>query len=239
MKQLVRIGLIAMAVSACGGSDGPNFGPAISPTPTQQAAITSSMQYLSQIANASVEGQVAASAAIDFAFAAPALVGVDSTGQIIPDLYRVEVSIGDLATLVLQLAADGCQVVTDHSVTWNQCQDDNATIDGTMSWSPGHVEVDLHATSNIPSLALDYEFSGSMTVSDAAIQSDMTVSYTATSGAQTVSDAIRSQLDVELASGCIYRGTMTLTETGSGSGAHNGAVQVVWIGCNLFKVRNG
>lgn len=239
MQQLVRIGMIAMAVSACGGSDGPNFGPAIAPTPTQQAAITSSTQYLSQIANASVEGQVAASAAIDFAFAAPALLGVDATGQIIPDLYRIQVSIDDIATSVLQATADACQVVTDHSVTWNQCQDNNATIDGSMSWSPGHVEIDLHATSNSPSLALDYEFSGSMTVSDAAIQSDMTVSYTATSGGQTVTDAIRSQLDVQLASGCIYRGTLTVTETASGSGAHDRAVQVVWIGCNLFKVRNG
>jgi hypothetical protein len=239
MQQLVRIGMIAMAVSACGGNDGPSFGPAISPTPTQQVAITSSTQYLSQIANASVSGQVAASAAIDFAFAAPALLGVDSTGQIIPDLYRIQVSIDDITTMVLQLAADACQVVTDHSVTWNQCQDNNATIDGTMSWSPGHVEIDLHAASNSPSLALDYDFSGSMTVSDAAIQSDMTVSYTATTGSQTVSDAIRSQLDVQLASGCIYRGTLTVTETGTGTGTHDRAVQVVWIGCNLFKVRNG
>lgn len=234
MQQFVRIGMIAVTVSAC-SSDGPSFGPAISPTPTQQAAIASSTHYLSQIAHASVEGQAAAGAAIDFASSAPALLESGSTGQLLPDLYRVQVSIDDLTPQVLQFAANDCQVVTDHSVTWNHCQDDSTTINGTMSWSPGHVDVDVHATANSPSLALDYDFSGSMTVSDAAIHSDMTVSFTASTGGHTVTDAIHSQLDVELGAGCIDSGTLTVTETG----AQHRAVQVEWTGCNLFKVRNG
>lgn len=241
MNQLVRITMIAVLVSACGDSTGPKFGPLTAPTPAQQTAIAASSHNLSLIANATTDGQAAASAAINFALTAPSLLPDDSSARTLTEISGLAIEIEDLAAMVLLFTVDDCQVMTDHSVTWNHCVDGDTTVDGTMSWSAGHVDVDVHATATSQSLTLDYAFSGSLTVSDAAIQGDMMVSFTATTGGQTVSDAIHTQLDVELASGCIYRGTLTVTETetSSANGAHNRAVQVVWIGCNSFQVRNG
>src|SRR5262249_54383313 len=148
---------------------------------------------------------------------APTLLGIGANGQTLPAVYGIGTSIEELAAMVLALTPDGCQVVTDHDVTWNHCQDNDATIDGTLSWSSGHIDIDVHATATTASANVDYSFSGSMTVSDAALQADMTIAFTATSGGQTVTNTLHSQLDVQLATGCIYRGTLTVTLASSGN----------------------
>jgi hypothetical protein len=223
MEQLFRIAMIGCVLSAC-SDEGTNFGPESSPTPAQQSAITMNMDYLSQIASADVPGESAATAALGFAFGAPALLGIESVARAVPGLPA---------------AADGCAVLTDHSVTWTHCRDGDTTIDGTMSWGPGHVDMNIGATAIVGASQLRYGFVGSMTASDTAIDADMTVSFSITGGGSTASDMIRTLVDVELAAGCIDSGTLTVIEMGTGTGTRNRAIQVVWSGCNMFRVRNG
>jgi hypothetical protein len=78
-----------------------------------------------------------------------------------------------------------------------------------------------------------------MTVSASAIQSDMTVMLSFSGNGVSFSETIQTKIDVQLASGCVTSGTLTVTATGSGAGSRNGAVQVVWSGCNTFRVRKG
>lgn len=224
MTQLFRIAMIGCLLSACGGADGPSLGPETSPTPTQQSAIIRNVDYLSRIAAAEASGESAASAAIGFAFNAHALLGIESAVRVAPGLPA---------------SPDGCAVITDHGATWTSCQNGDTTVDGTMSWSAGDVEISLRATVVAGAAEVHYGFSGSMTASDAAIHGDMTVSFTAADGAGTAGHAIQTQLDVELATGCIYRGTLTATQTGGRVATGDRAMQVVWIGCSLFHVRNG
>src|ERR1051325_6310171 len=146
MNQLVRITMIAVLVSACGDSTGPKFGPLTAPTPAQQTAIAASSHNLSLIANATTDGQAAASAAINFALTAPSLLPDDSSARTLTEISGLAIEIEDLSAMVLLFTIDDCQVMTDHSVTWNHCVDGDTTVDGTMSWSAGHVDVDVHAT---------------------------------------------------------------------------------------------
>jgi len=239
MTQLLRISMIGLVLSACGGSDGPNFGPPMAPTAMQQTAIASTTQYVNLIAGANDNGQAAAGAAISFALVAPGLLGGAAGTSDLPAVTNAEAAISALAAVTRRIEPSGCEVVTDHSVTWNHCMDNEVTIDGTVSWSPGHVDVDVHATASTQNVSLDYSFTGSLTVSSTAVKGDMTVAFHASSGGQSASATVRTQIDVQLAAGCITGGTLTVTETGTGTGARNAAIQVVWTGCNMFQVRNG
>ena len=228
MRNLICISMVGWVLSACSGSDAPNFGPETEPTAGQRSAITSTSQDLALLARADVQGQQAGSAAISFAFIAQGLLADGTTARSLPELSGA----------ARAMALTDCGVVGPNSVVWNHCTDSNGyTIDGTLSWSPGHVDVDLHVTST-QSLAFTYSFTGSMTTSATAIDGDMTVAYSITSGGTTYSESIRSQIDVQLINGCISNGTLTVTETGSGPGTRSGAVQVIWTGCNAFRVRN-
>ena len=235
MKHLFRVGMIGLVLSACGGSDEPNFGPETDPTPTQKTAVMSTAQELTLIANANVQGQAAAGAAIEFALTSDALFGTGAAARSVPGLSEVALR---LAPVMQRVAPDGCEVITANSVTWNHCQDSGDEIDGMISWSAGRVDIDLHVKANGPTLQFDYAFTGSMTVSPTAIQGDVMVSFNYSSGGTTGSQTLRSQIDVQIASGCITSGTLTVTETGSGAGAQNRAVQIVWTGCNAFRVRS-
>jgi hypothetical protein len=218
MRNLICITMVGWVLSACGGSDAPNFGPETDPTPGQRSAIMSTSQDLAVLARADVQGQQAAGAAISFAF----------TAQGLPELSSV----------ARAMALADCGVVGPNSVVWHHCTDSNGyTIDGTLSWSTGHVDVDIRVTST-GSFAFDYSFTGSMTTSATAIEGDMTVAYSITSDGMTYSESFRTQIDVQLIAGCISSGTLTVTATGSGPGARSGAVQVIWTGCNAFRVRN-
>jgi len=77
-----------------------------------------------------------------------------------------------------------------------------------------------------------------MTVSATAIKGDMTFSGSATVNGTKFTESVHTEIDVQIAQGCITSGTLTVTVSGSGTGAVNGAVQVVWTGCHAFKVRN-
>lgn len=231
MNDVIRVGLLGVVLSACsGGGDSMNFGPEIAPTPSQQSAIVSNTRSLSAMAQANLSGQAASSAAIDLAFGGPRLLGMSVGIGAAPRPGVPAVAAGPS-----RLGPDGCEVVTGSSITWTQCQDDGATIDGGMSWSPGHVDLDLHATASGAALQLDYAFTGALTISDTAIEGDTDVSFTASDGAGSHHSAIHTQIDVQVAMGCIYDGTLTVIATGEASHA----LQVVWIGCNMFRVRNG
>jgi hypothetical protein len=66
----------------------------------------------------------------------------------------------------------------------------------------------------------------------------MTLAVTVTTGTTTASENVHWNVDVQLAQGCVTSGTLTVTLSGSGNGAQNGAVQVIWTGCHVFRVRN-
>jgi hypothetical protein len=238
MKQLLRISMIGLVLAAC-GSDGPSFGPPTAPTPQQQTAVTTTTQYLNLMADASGNSEAAASAAISFAITAPALFGSASASAPRPEIANVEAALAGLAAVTSRLDPSGCEVTTDHSVTWNHCTDNDITLDGSISWSPGHVDVDVHATGAAQGVTIDYSFSGTLTVSATAIDGDMTASYHVTAGAQSASETVHTQIGVTLAAGCVNGGTLTVTATGNGTGTRNVAIQVVWSGCNMFQVRNG
>jgi predicted small lipoprotein YifL len=240
MKSLFHISMISLALAAC-GSDGPNFGPEKDPTPAEQSTINSTAQNLQLIAQADVEGQETAGAALAFAFNAQSLLDDGTAVRTVPGLRDVARLVPDLVPALLSPGAapfDDCAVVGTNSVVWNHCQDSSGyVIDGMISWSPGHVDVDLHISGTSSGYELTYSFVGSITVSSSAIDGDMTVSLSYTGGGTSASETIRTQIDVQIANNCVSSGTLTVTASGSGAGSRNAAVQVVWTGCNMFRVR--
>lgn len=227
MRNRFCISVVGLVLSACGGDSGPSFGPETDPTPTQQTAISSTAEQLALIANANAQGEAAAGAALDFAFTAQTLIGPTTAARVLPGLPRLGVD------------ADACEVIGPSSVVWNHCTESGVTIDGMISWSTGHVDVDIHAAGTSGSVTVDYSLTGSVTVSATAVHGDMTVSLDASNGSASYSQKVQTQIDVQIANGCISSGTLTVTATGSGSGTRTGAVQVIWSGCNMFRVRNG
>jgi hypothetical protein len=230
MRNRFCISVVGLVLSACGGDSGPSFGPEADPTPAQQSAISSTAQQLALIANANAQGEAAAGAALDFAFSAQELISPSVAARTMPGLSEL---------LRLGGEADGCEVIGPSSVVWNHCTSNGVTIDGMISWSAGHVDVDIHAAGSSGSVTVDYSLTGSVTVSATAVQGDMTVSLDASNGSASYSQKVQTQIDVQIANGCISSGTLTVTATGSGSGTRTGAVQVIWSGCNMFRVRNG
>src|ERR1043165_3872815 len=179
MKSLFHISMISLALAAC-GSDGPNFGPEKDPTPAEQSTINSSAQNLQLIAKADVEGQQTAGAALAFAISAQSLLDSGTAARTVPGLP-------DGAPVVPALLSPGaapladCAVVGPNSVVWDHCQDSSGyEIDGMISWSPGHVDVDLHVSGTSSGYQLTYSFVGSITVSSSAIDGDLTVSLSYT-----------------------------------------------------------
>jgi hypothetical protein len=99
--------------------------------------------------------------------------------------------------------------------------------------------VDLQLSGSSQGVTFDYTLAGNMTVSATAIRGEMTLAVSASAGGNSASQMIDSKIDVQIADRCITRGTLTVTASGSGAGTRNGAVQVVWTGCQMFRVRNG
>jgi hypothetical protein len=241
MKNLSTLCAIGLVVAACGGGYEPNFGPETPATATQRAAIDNTSREFAAIANADLQGQAAAGAALEFALAAPALVN----GAIVHPASGLGELDGlggrsGIAQLTAPAALGACAVTTANSITWDHCEDQNGVvIDGSLKWSPGHVEIDLHVTGSNGQVQVSWSLTGSMTVSTTALQGDMTVAFDATAGGQHYAQTVRSQIDVQLDHGCIISGTLTVTATGNGQGSVTGAVQVIWSACNKYVVRNG
>jgi len=227
MKRALSIACTVLL--ACGGSDKPNFGPETDATPAQQAAITSAEQGFGQLALADTQGAAAGTAALGLATNSLLLFQPKSSGAIAAPSSVIDPDV--LAALGAAAQAD-CAVVSSNSITWHQCMESGYTFDGAISWRPGHVDVSLRLTGTAQTGSFDYALDGSLSVSAVAIQSDMTMSVSATVGANHVSETVHSQVDVTIASGCITSGS------GSGTGAVNGAVEVIWTACHAFRVRN-
>ncbi|TMQ06299.1 MAG: hypothetical protein E6J90_46700 [Deltaproteobacteria bacterium] len=238
MKILCHV-MAGLILIACGGSDGPNFGPETDPTPAQQAAISSTAQDLALMAMADAQGQAAGGAAIGFAFGAQALIANGTAASLSPGLPGAAQIAPAIAALRQAQLVD-CEVITSNSIVWNHCTDPDGgfTIDGMMSWSPGHVDIDLQLAGSAQGLQFASSLKGSVTATSSSIKADMTISATVTGNGNNASETLRTQVDVELTSGCISSGTLTITATGSGTGSRNAALQVIWTGCNAFRVRN-
>jgi hypothetical protein len=243
MKGLVHVCFASLLVAAC-GSDGPSFGPEITPTAAQQSGVSSTESSLVVLAAADTQGAATAGAAFGFATSSLLLISNSSAraGQDRPFAWPTDGVLDRALGRALGATgprADDCAVVGPTSVKWSACTENGFTIDGTVSWGPGHVEVDVKINGTVQGFTFDYEISGNMTVSATAIQGDMTFSGNATANGMKFSESVHSQIDVQIAQGCITSGTLTVTVSGSGTGSVNGAVQVVWTGCHAFKVRNG
>ncbi|HSS01972.1 MAG TPA: hypothetical protein VLM79_33165 [Kofleriaceae bacterium] len=243
MKRLVHVCLASLLVAAC-GSDGPNFGPETTPTAAQQSGVTSTESSLVVLAAADTQGAATAGAAFGLATSSLILIAPNSsgrTGQDRPFAWPVDGVLDQALGRALGATgqrADDCAVVGPTSVKWTACSENGFTIDGTVSWGPGHVEVDVKINGSTQGFTFEYEISGNMTVSTTAIHGDMTFSGSATVNGMKFSESVHSEVDVQIADGCITSGTLTVTVSGSGTGSVNGAVQVIWTGCHAFKVRN-
>jgi hypothetical protein len=235
MKGLVHICLASLLVAAC-GSDGPSFGPETTPTAAQQSGVTSTEQGLIVLAGADTQGAATAGAAFGLATSSLILIAPNSSARV--GLDRALGHALGHALGVTGQRADDCAVVGPTSVVWSACSEEGFTIDGKVSWGPGHVEVDVKLNGSLQGITFEYEISGNMTVSTTAIEGDMTFSGSATVNGMKFSESVHSEIDVQIAEGCVTSGTLTVTVSGSGTGSVNGAVQVVWTGCHAFKVRN-
>jgi len=241
MKKLSHVIMVGLFLGAC-GSDGPSFGPEADPTPAQQTTIMSTSEALSTLAMADVQGQAAGVAAIGFALGAQTLIDASSTARSAqrPIDAEMPAPLESLSATLRRVQRLDCAAASPNSIVWDHCtEQDGTTIDGMISWSPGHVEVDLHITVTSEDLHGTYSLVGSMTVSASAIQSDMTVMLSFSGNGVSFSETIQTKIDVQLSNSCVTSGTLTVTATGSGTGSRSGAVQVVWSGCNMFRVRKG
>jgi hypothetical protein len=214
----------------CGNDSAPSFGPETAPTAAQQSAITTMQRTLTQIAAANIEGPAAGAAAIAFAFSAQALVTSTDETRSIPRMIAPP----------MPSPAGDCVVTTETSIAWQHCTDSSGyTTDGSISWGPGQVALELEVQPTSPSqgYALSYALLGSMMVSPSRIQGDMGFSIHVSQPGNTTSWTARSQIDVELEAGCISHGTLTVRA--SGSNVPDSAVQAIWVGCDVARVRNG
>lgn len=239
MRELCNVGVAALILSACGGDAAPQLGPETAPTPVQQTAIMMSEQSLTQLAAVDTQGSAAGLFALSFA--SSELILIDGgTGASAAPGPAVAGALEPRVSSALRLAPlDDCAVVSPSSIVWHHCVDSGVTIDGMISWSPGHVDVDLQLSGSSQGVTFDYALGGNMTVSATAIRGEMTLAVSASAGGNSASQMIDSKIDVQIADGCITSGTLTVTASGSGAGTRNGAVQVVWTGCQMFRVRNG
>src|SRR5256885_21856 len=163
MKGLVHVCLASLLVAAC-GSDGPNFGPEATPSAAQQSGITSTEQSLVVLASADTQGAATAGAAFGLATSSLLLITPSSSaraGQDRPFAWPVD-QVVDRVFSITGAMADDCAVVGPTSVVWSNCTEQGFTIDGTVSWGPGHVEVDVKVNGAIQGFTFDYEISGNM-----------------------------------------------------------------------------
>jgi hypothetical protein len=238
MKRFVHVWHVCLAillVAAC-GSDGPSFGPETTPTAAQQSGVTSTEQSLILLASADTQGAATAGAALGLATSSVLLIAPSSNARTAPE--RPIAWPVDRVFSVAGAMADDCAVVGPTSVVWTNCTEEGFTIDGSVTWGPGHVEVDVTIHGAIQGITFEYELAGDLTVSATAIKADLTFSGKVNANGTMYSQTVHSTTDLQFAQGCVTTGTLTVTVSGSGMGAVNGAVQVIWTGCHAFKVRN-
>jgi len=237
MTRLVHVCIASLLLSACGG-DTPDFGPETDPTSAQQTGITTTEQSLIVFAAADTQGPATASAALGLATSSLLLIQSDQSNRVgigrddswPPNLRRLAAAPGALL--------EDCAVVTSNTVVWTNCTQSGFTINGQVSWVPGHVEVDIQIDGTIQGFTFHYGLVGGITVTPTSIKGDMTLTGRASGSGASFSQTVRSQIDVEIADRCITSGTLTVTVSGSGNGSQNGAVQILWTGCHAIRVRN-
>ena len=239
MRSFFNVTIAGLMLAACGGDAAPNLGAETAPTPAQQTAITTTEDSLTELAAPDTEGAALAATAVDFATSELLLIAPGSGASSVRGPSVAGPIEPRVMSALRRAPFDDCAVVSANSIVWHQCMDSGFTIDGMISWSTGHVDVDVHVFGSSESVTFDYKLAGSMTVSTSAIQGDMTLAVSASSGTSSGSEMIHSQIDVQITAGCISSGTLTVTASGSGTGSRSGAVQVVWTGCHMFRVRNG
>ena len=237
MTRLAHVCIASLLLSAC-GSDTPDFGPETDATSTQETGITATEQSLFVFASADTQGPATAGAALGLATSSLLLIASDQADRIgigsddswPPNLRRLNAVPGAML--------EDCAVVTSNTVVWTNCTQNGFTINGMVNWVPGHVEVDIQIDGTIQGFAFHYGLSGGIRVTATSITGDMTLTGSASGSGVTYNQTVHSQIDVQIADECITSGTLTVTVSGSGNGARNGAVQVLWTGCHAFRVRN-
>ena len=237
MTRLAHVCIASLLLSAC-GSDTPDFGPETDATPTQETGITSTEQSLIVFASADTQGPATAGAALGLATSSLLLIASDQADRVgigrddswPPNLRRLNA--------LPEALLEDCAVVTSNTVVWTNCTQNGFSINGMVNWVPGHVTVDIQIDGTIQGFAFQYGLSGGIAVTASSIKGDMTLTGSASGSGVSYSQTVRSQIDVQIADECITSGTLTVTVSGSGNGARNGAVQILWTGCHAFRVRN-
>ena len=237
MTRLVHVCIASLLLSAC-GSDTPNFGPETEPTPAQSTGITATEQSLIVIAGADTQGAATAGAALGLATSSLLLIASDQSGR--AGIGRDDSWPPNIKRLLAVPGAmlEDCAVVTSNTVVWTNCTQSGFTINGMVSWNPGHVEVDIEIDGTVQGFTFHYGLSGGITVTDTSIQGDMTLTGNASGSGLSFSQTVRSEIDIQFNDECVTGGTLTVTVSGSGNGSKNGAVQIIWTGCHAFRVRN-
>jgi hypothetical protein len=230
--------IASLLLAAC-GTNGLDFGPEMAPTPAQQSGITATEQGLIQLAAVDTRGSSVSAAAAGLATSALLLIASDSTGRpaLVPSgLLVVD---GAAASAPSQVLPGACAVVGDSSIVWHRCLDAGFTIDGTIGWSLGRVTVNVELVGSIQGNGFSYKLSGGMMVSSSSLRGDILVSGTASYRGAQFTQQVGLHVDSAIAQGCLSSGELAVTGSGSGAGAQNGAVLVIWTGCHSFRVRNG
>jgi len=236
MTRLAHVCIASLVLSGCGG-DSPDFGPETDATPTQETGIASTEHSLIVFASADTQGPATAGAALGLATSSLLLIASDQSDHVGINRHDTWPPLRRLNALPGALLED-CAVVTSNTVVWTNCTQNGFTINGMVNWDPGHVEVDIQIDGTIQGFAFHYGLSGGIRVTATSITGDMTLTASASGSGLTYNQTVRSQIDVQIADECITSGSLTVAVSGSGNGARNGAVQILWTGCHAFRVRN-
>jgi hypothetical protein len=213
--------------------DGLRFSPEMAPTSGQQSGITVTEQGLTQLAAVASRGSSVSVAAAGLATSALHLILPEAARRaaLAPTAVPAPAPAGVLP--------GACAVVGDGSIVWHKCLDAGFTIDGTIGWGPGRVAIHVDLVGTALGQGFDFTLSGGLAVSPSLLLGDINVSGTASYNGGQFTQEVDMHIDADLVDGCISSGELAVSANGSGAGAKDGAVLVIWTGCHSFRVRNG
>jgi hypothetical protein len=215
--------------------DALKFGPEMAPTSAQQSGITVTEQGLTQLATVASRGSTVSIAAAGLATSALHLILPEATRRAAPEPIKLSAAAPDPAGVL----PGACAVVGDGSIIWHKCLDAGFTIDGTIGWVPGRVTVNVDLVGTSLGQGFRFTLSGGLTVSPSSLLGDISVSGDASYNGGQFTQKVGLHIDADIVDGCISSGEMAVSANGSGAGAQDGAVLVIWTGCHSFRVRNG
>lgn len=222
--------LIIAALAGCGG--GLKLGDPEAPTSTQQQANT-------QLGSSTSDLTALKGGSQDKVWSLQAMMsGIGATGtKIKASTKGVGFPLRGDGPLAPQ--SDPSCVTGDGTTGWtyNHCEDDGTSIDGSVKLSGDTVTIDLSISSSSQG-SVKITLKGSITVTetslDGSLRYDVTASYAGYTGG-----SIHTKVDynqVTFAEGCVTGGSITIDYSAAGV---SGLAEYEYTGCNQLTVRNG